>query len=136
MQAFHCSGFSCYRKQALGRRLQQLQHMRSVVAARGLQSPGSVVTVRGLNCPSACGIFLDQGSNPCPLHWQMDSFPLGCQGSPKLTEFNLKLMLQVMLHKRAEIQTCLTPHPAPFSLYHSVPHPQIPGRHNPARITH
>ena len=22
----------------------------------------------------ACGIFLDQGSNQCPLHWQMDSF--------------------------------------------------------------
>ena len=46
---------------------------------------GSVVMVHGLNCPSACGIFLDQGSNPCSLHWQMDSFPLGCQGSPNLT---------------------------------------------------
>ena len=22
---------------------------------------------------SACGIFPDQGSNPCPLHWQVDS---------------------------------------------------------------
>ena len=27
-------------------------------------------------CPVACGIFLDQGSNPCPLHWQADSYPL------------------------------------------------------------
>ena len=22
---------------------------------------------------AACGIFLDQGTNPCPLHWQADS---------------------------------------------------------------
>ena len=28
----------------------------------------------GLNCSAACGIFLDQGSNPCPPHWQLDSF--------------------------------------------------------------
>ena len=27
----------------------------------------------GLCCPVACGIFLDQGLNPCPLHWQADS---------------------------------------------------------------
>ena len=24
----------------------------------------------------ACGIFLDKGSNPCPLHWQVNSLPL------------------------------------------------------------
>ena len=24
----------------------------------------------GLSCSTACGIFPDQGSNPCPLHWQ------------------------------------------------------------------
>ena len=23
--------------------------------------------------PKGCGIFLDQGSNLCPLHWQADS---------------------------------------------------------------
>ena len=28
----------------------------------------------GLCCSAACGIFLDQGSNPHPLHWQADSF--------------------------------------------------------------
>ena len=27
-----------------------------------------------LSCSTACGIFLDQGSNLCPLHWQADSF--------------------------------------------------------------
>ena len=31
-----------------------------------------------------CGIFLDQGLNPCPLHWQADSQPPGHQGSPTL----------------------------------------------------
>ena len=27
----------------------------------------------GLSCPAECGIFLDQGLDPCPLHWQADS---------------------------------------------------------------
>ena len=27
----------------------------------------------GLSCSAACWIFLDQGLNPCPLHWQADS---------------------------------------------------------------
>ena len=31
----------------------------------------------------ACGIFLDQGSNPCPVPWQADSYPLYQQGSPE-----------------------------------------------------
>ena len=31
---------------------------------------------------AARGIFPDQGSNPCPLHWQADSQPLHHQGSP------------------------------------------------------
>ena len=35
-----------------------------------------------LSCSVACGIFPDQGSNPCPLHWQADSYPLRHQGSP------------------------------------------------------
>ena len=33
----------------------------------------SVVVAQGLSCSAACGIFPDQGSNPCPLHWQVDS---------------------------------------------------------------
>ena len=36
------------------------------------------------SCSAACGIFPDQGSNPCPLHWQADSQPLRHQGSPGL----------------------------------------------------
>ena len=63
----------------------------SAVAARGLQQPwlaasraqASVVVAHGLSCSAACGMFLDQGSNPCPLHWQADSQPLCHQGNPK-----------------------------------------------------
>ena len=36
--------------------------------ARGLSSCGARAQLL-----MACGIFPDQGSNPCPLHWQMDS---------------------------------------------------------------
>ena len=32
----------------------------------------------------ACEIFPDQGSNPCPPHWQADSEPLDHQGSPQI----------------------------------------------------
>ena len=58
-----------HRLQAHG--LQQLWCAGSVVVACGLQSSSSVV-VHGLSCSAACGIFLDQGSNPRPLHWQAD----------------------------------------------------------------
>ena len=43
---------------------------------------GSVVVAHGLSCSAARGIFPDQGSSPCPLHWQEDSQPLRHQGSP------------------------------------------------------
>ena len=33
---------------------------------------GSVVA-HEVCCPAACEIFLDQGSNLCPPHWQVDS---------------------------------------------------------------
>ena len=38
----------------------------------------------GLGCFKAYGIFLDQGSNLCLLHWQADSLPLSHQGNPEL----------------------------------------------------
>ena len=52
-----------------------------------LRGAGSVVVAHGLSCSAACGIFPDQGSNPCPLHWQADSQPLRHQGSPRTIEF-------------------------------------------------
>ena len=47
-----------------------------------LRSAGSVIVAHWPSCSAACGILLDQGSNPCPLHWQADSQPLHHQGSP------------------------------------------------------
>ena len=65
---------------ALG--LQQLQNVDSTFAVPRLQSTGSIVVALGLSCPVACGIFLDQGSNPCLLNQQVDSLPQNHQGSP------------------------------------------------------
>ena len=67
-----CSGFSCCR------RPRGLQWLR----ARELKLSGC--SVCGLSCSLACGILLAQGSNPCPLYWQADSYPLG-EVSAKLT---------------------------------------------------
>ena len=64
VQASRCSGFPCYRTQALA-------------------AQASVAVGHGLSCSSVCGIFLDQGSNLCPLHWQGDSYPLHHQKSPR-----------------------------------------------------
>ena len=54
--ASQCDGFSLCRAQALGTR-------------------ASVVAAHGLSCSAACGIFLQQGSNLRPQHWQADSYP-------------------------------------------------------------
>ena len=48
----------------------------------GSRRAGSVIVAHGPSCSAACGIFPDQGSNPCPLYWQADSQPLRHQGSP------------------------------------------------------
>ena len=53
-----------------------------VVVAPGLWITSSIVVAHGFSCSLACGFFLDQGSNPCLLHWQEDSLPLSYQGSP------------------------------------------------------
>ena len=42
----------------------------SLVAEHGFQSTDSVVVAHGFSCSAAYGIFLDQGSNLCLLHWQ------------------------------------------------------------------
>ena len=47
------------------------------ISVGGLRSCGN-----GLSCSAASGIFPDQGSKWCALHWQVDSYPLYYQGSP------------------------------------------------------
>ena len=37
-----------------------------------LGQAGSVLVAHGLSCPAARGIFLEQGSNPRPLHGQVN----------------------------------------------------------------
>ena len=53
-----------------------------LLRSTGSRRAGSAVVAHGPSCSAACGIFPDQGSNPCPLHWQADSQPLRHQGSP------------------------------------------------------
>ena len=106
--ASHCSGFSCCGAQALGMQASVVaarglsscsMHalecpgfsscgMGSVVVAHGLQSTGSVAVAYGLSCSAACEILPDQGLNPCPLHWQVDSQPLHHQRSPPFCSSN------------------------------------------------
>ena len=80
--------FFCFGARALGMGA-------SVVVAHGLSSCGSwalehssVAVTHELSCSAACGIFPDQVSNPCPLHWQADTREV-----PTLT--NLLRMVQV-----------------------------------------
>ena len=54
-----------------------------LLRSTGSRRAGSAIMAHGPSCSTACGIFPDQGSNPCPLHWQADSQPLRHQGSPQ-----------------------------------------------------
>ena len=74
-QASCCSGFSCRGARALGA-------LSLVVAACGPWRVGTVAVAHRLSCSLACGIFPDQGSNPCPLCWEVGSYPLSHKGSP------------------------------------------------------
>ena len=53
-----------------------------LLRSTGSRRAGSVVVAHGPSCSAACGIFPDQGSNLCRLHWQADSQLLRHQGSP------------------------------------------------------
>ena len=61
----------------------------SLVGSTGSRYAGSVVVAHGPSGSAACGIFPDQGSNPCSLHWQAGSQPLRHQGSPSLVCFKI-----------------------------------------------
>ena len=78
-RASHCGGFFCCR-------------------ARAPDTWASKLAALGLGCSVACGIFLDQGSNLCPLHWQVDSYALLHQGSPRMT-FCDSLHMNNLLHR-------------------------------------
>ena len=75
--SLRCAGFSLSRSLLL--------------RSTGSRHAGSVVVAHGPSCSAACGILPDQGSNPCPLHWQADSQPLRHQGSPQIVYFKCRL---------------------------------------------
>ena len=57
----------------------------SLAAEHRLQATrASAVMVHRFSCSVACGIFPDQGSSLCLLHWQEDSLPLSHQRRPVL----------------------------------------------------
>ena len=62
-----------------------------LLRSTGSRRAGSVVVAHGPSCSAVCGIFPDQGSNPCSLHWQADSQPLRHQGSPILPFWQPKM---------------------------------------------
>ena len=71
----------------------------SVVAMCGLLSwstgsryVGSVAVVHGLSCSTICGVFPDQGSKLCPLHWQTGFFFFFQQSSHQGSPQNGKLL--------------------------------------------
>ena len=70
-----------------------------LLRSTGSRRAGSVVVAHGPSCSRACGILPDQGSNPCPLHWQADSQPLCLQGSPFLIFKTVLLMYNLYLFK-------------------------------------
>ena len=67
----------------------------SFLRSTGSRCAGSVIVAHGPSCSAACGILPDQGSNPCPPHWQADSQPLSHQGSPQPNYFLTVLFFHV-----------------------------------------
>ena len=79
--ASHWGGFSCCGARALGCTNFSSCSFRAL--EHRLNSCGPWVF-----CSMACGILLDQGLNPCLLHWQADSSPWNHQGSPHVFTSN------------------------------------------------
>ena len=68
-----------------------------LLRSTGSRRAGSVTVAHGPSCSAARGIFPDQGSNPCPLHWQANYQPLRHQGSPLLQFFFFFNFLYIFL---------------------------------------
>ena len=67
-----------------------------LLRSTGSRRAGSVIVAHGPSCSAAYGILPDQGSNPCPLHWQADSQPLRHQGSPSLL-ISTKIFTRILI---------------------------------------
>ena len=69
-----------------------------LLRSTGSRRAGSAIVAHGPSCSVARGILPDQGSNPCPLHWQADSQPLRHQGSPRCEFLSLILYHKVVVN--------------------------------------
>ena len=70
----------------------------------------------GHSCFAVCGIFPDQGWNPCPLHWQADSLPLSHHGSSPL------ILIKDEFFTLYKVKGCLAPaHLSYLVLFHIPP---------------
>ena len=78
-----------------------------LLRSTGSRRAGSVIVAHGASCSAACGIFPDQGSNPCPLHWQADSQPLRHQGSPGFCLF-VCFRIKINKHQNDKIKSGLS----------------------------
>ena len=67
-----------------------------------LEHTGPAVVATDLVARQQCGIFLNQGSNLCPLHWQADSSLLDHQRSPRTPLFNAPPLSPLYPHEKAE----------------------------------
>ena len=96
--ASHCSGFFGCGAQ--------------VVGLRALE-----VVLHRLICSKACGIFLDQRLNPCPLHWQAGSYPRHHQGSTRY--IHPLSVLPLLLDTRRAGSLLSGPSPGPLFVPHA-----------------
>ena len=82
MWASHCGDFPCWGAWAPGHTgFSGL----SDCGSRALEHRLTKLCCTQLSCPTACGIFPDQGLNPCLLHWQADPLPLSHQRTALLS---------------------------------------------------
>lgn len=89
--SLQCAGFSrpwLLSSQSLSSRPTGFSNRRSRALERSLSSCGARAQL-----PMLCGIFLDSGSNPCPLHWREDFQLLDHQRSPQRHFWWLKCKL-------------------------------------------
>ena len=64
----------------------------------------SVVAAHGLSGPEVCGIFFNQESNLCLLHWQVDSSPRIHQGAFHMVFAHvLSIRVACFLHTNSEL---------------------------------